>query len=90
MKLYKLISGYGEDPIRASLILVCLLVLSIGAHSLSFPSGSLSNTWQNYFYFLKGDSAQPKTGQALQIVSKTAIALQASLMGFALRNKLRR
>lgn len=92
---YKLISGYGEDPIRAGAILFCLVTLPFLIQFILNLTPWASKDWLKiamwYMPLIKIDLYNSQGYHyLLKGLSVSAITLQAALFGFALRNKLRR
>ncbi|WP_321403285.1 pentapeptide repeat-containing protein [Maridesulfovibrio sp.] len=95
LKLYRFISGYGEDPIRAGVILFCLILLPFFLQLITsltpWANGDSLKTAMWYMPLIKIEFDKAVgLHYLLKGLSTTAITLQAALFGFALRNKLRR
>lgn len=91
--VYKHISGYGEEPLRAFVVLLGLVGLPIGAALAGgvgsdnplFPSGPLP------YLPLFRIPADVEVAPGLWMMGwQILITVQVALLGFALRNKLRR
>lgn len=92
-------SGYGEEPGKACSVLIQLLFLSLIA-SLALPDLTSKssgqefewlNQWLWYLPLTKIDAINPSGWNSLwKIIFNLALPLQAALLAFALRNKLRR
>ncbi|ACS79622.1 pentapeptide repeat-containing protein [Maridesulfovibrio salexigens] len=95
LNVYHFISGYGEKPIKAGLLLFALIILPF-CIQLAFsitPNGPKDwikgAMWYMPLIKIKFDEAVGYQ-YLLKGISVTLITLQAALFGFALRNKLRR
>jgi len=89
---YWIVSGYGEEPLRAG---VWLLIFIFGAILLAVfgpdsTSSDFSTRWMWYMPLIKVNLKADGLHYLLKGLSVTLITLQAALFGFALRNKLRR
>ncbi|WP_415718210.1 pentapeptide repeat-containing protein [Maridesulfovibrio sp.] len=90
---YWIVSGYGEEPLRAG---IWLLILIFGAMILacfgpdSNPPSDFITKWMWYMPLIKVNLSADGLHYLLKGLSVTLITLQAALFGFALRNKLRR
>lgn len=84
--LYKTLSGYGEEPLRALICLVILVLLP--ALPWVFPGDMM--------YYIPLSKARPDVSEFFEltrlwmILWQIIITIQAGLFGFSLRNKFRR
>jgi uncharacterized protein YjbI with pentapeptide repeats len=93
--LYKFISGFGENPMRAGALLLSLLLLPF-----LFPNiGVNAGPWKSWLYYIPLAKVNLQNEHLagidafqifLQAFMYIAITLQAAIFGFSLRNKLRR
>jgi hypothetical protein len=105
LSLYKLISEYGEGPLRAFLVLFALLLAplfylhlpeawqpSFLAPPMNTPTYGLGAQWLHFIPLVKLPDANEAgwLARLLMLGSQLAITLQAALFGFALRNRFRR
>ena len=105
LKVYKRISGYGEEPLQAFawlflLWLSPLLIFSLmkfietgGYRPTSLDMNEVNNALSAWFQCMplkKISTSSPLTQQWICWLSQVFLTLQAALFGFSLRNKLRR
>ena len=99
--LYRLLSGYGERPVRSGVALLIiwlipLLYLSIEAVAstgfvwLTFDTQVALNTLNSWVYYMPLVKASPSGTTWGMWISQLAISGQATLLGLALRNKFKR
>ncbi|WP_320175955.1 pentapeptide repeat-containing protein [Maridesulfovibrio sp.] len=95
LKFYRFISGYGEEPIRAGVILFGIVILPFIIKFIAslFPGGP-SDWLKEAMWYMPLIKINLNDSQGyhylLKGISVTLITIQAALFGFALRNKLRR
>ncbi len=96
MKIYRICSGYGESPGRAlvSLIFLMMLILFLPrlVNDISIWDANYPKYFAWYLPLLKVEFDIPVSGWAyvIKYFVVTLVAAQTALLGFALRNKLRR
>ena len=95
LNFYKCISGYGEDPVRAGIILIGLVLLPFIIKFLVSLWTTTPMDWlKEAMWYMPLIKITLNDSQGyhylLKGLSVTLITLQAALFGFALRNKLRR
>ncbi|WP_419783871.1 pentapeptide repeat-containing protein [Maridesulfovibrio sp.] len=95
LNFYKCISGYGEDPVRAGIILLGLVLLPFIIKFLVSLWTTAPMDWlKEAMWYMPLIKITLSDSQGyhylLKGLSVTLITLQAALFGFALRNKLRR
>ncbi|MFW5498294.1 MULTISPECIES: pentapeptide repeat-containing protein [unclassified Maridesulfovibrio] len=98
LNIYRFISGYGEEPVRAFMVLFGLAALPfllnflVSLETLPQTDWIKQAMWYMPLIQIKFPDTINFTGlqYLLKGISVTAITLHAALFGFALRNKLRR
>lgn len=95
LNIYHTISGYGENPIRAGILLSLLIAIPFCIQfTISYTTGTPSDWLKSAMWYMPLIKIDLYNTQGyhylLKGISVTTITLQAALFGFALRNKLRR
>lgn len=92
LNIYRAISGYGEEPLRAFLCLILFIVTAffMPTDLLTHYKFAAITTAAQYLPIIKISSEPLSLATLAQALWRLLITIQAALFAFALRNKLRR